>query len=234
MTHGPLWPPAAKIAARDDREDQAMQSQTVGDQLTSTLNRIPMGLAIRGVVAIAFGVLILAFPNISLSTLVYLVAAFAAVDGVVSLVLAFSPMPTSARVWLVVNAIAGIGVGVITVLQPNITELALLYVVGAWAIILGAIQIVAAFSGPLDGSVRILTFVYGIVSIAFGVIIFVRPGTGALGLLALIAAYAIATGVALIGVAWELRSSAKEVREAVDSAMSQRQSPGQTQGTASA
>ncbi len=193
--------------------------ESVGRQVQSTVNNIPRGLAIRGIVAIAFGVLVLVQPNISLSALVFLVGAFATVDGVLSLVLAFGFVPSGSRVWLIINGIAGIAVGVITFTSPDISELALLYVVGAWAIVLGGIQFVAAFSAPVETRYRVLLFVYSVISVVFGVIMFLAPGTGALGLLALIAAYAIVTGVTLIGAAIDFRSTSQDVKDQVGSTL---------------
>jgi uncharacterized membrane protein HdeD (DUF308 family) len=192
-------------------------------QLESTIKHIPRSLAIRGVIAIAFGVVVLLNPSVSLATLVFLVAAFATVDGVASLVFAFisGGLPTSARLWLVLNGIAGIGVGVITVLQPGISELALLYVIGAWAIFLGAMELYAAISMQVETRFKVLLGVYGLISIAFGVILFVRPGTGALGVLSLISAYAIITGITLIAAAWDLRSAGEDVKNVVRNTISQ-------------
>jgi len=195
------------------------QSQSYGAQVDSAIKAIPRGLAIRGVVAIVFGIAILVWPNVSLSALVLLVGAFATVDGVISLIFAFSPMPTSTRLVFIINGIAGIGVGVITVVNPSITELALLYVVGAWAIILGVMQFVVAWQAPVEGRFRVLAFLYGVVAVAFGVIMFIKPGTGALGLLSLISAFAIITGVTLIAAAYDFRTASQEVKDQVRNTM---------------
>jgi uncharacterized membrane protein HdeD (DUF308 family) len=193
--------------------------QAVNSQVQEITKAIPRGLAIRGVVAIAFGVLILVNPSISLSALVLLVGAFAAVDGVTSLGAAFLPMQTTTRLLFIANGIAGLVVAAITVTNPGITELALLYLVGIWAIVVGVVQFMVAFGAPIDTGARVLSFVYGVVSVAFGAIMFIQPGTGALGLLSLISAYAIVTGVILIGAAWEFRSAANEVKQDVTNAL---------------
>src|SRR5262245_39216995 len=127
---------------------------TVQDQISATVQRIPRGLAIRGVIAIAFGVIVLMWPSITLQALTLVVGAFALVDGVVSLAFAFGPMAGTTRLWLVLNGVAGLIVGVFVFVQPSLSELALLYTVGAWAIALGAIQFVAAILAPIDGRYR--------------------------------------------------------------------------------
>jgi uncharacterized membrane protein HdeD (DUF308 family) len=197
--------------------------ETLASDVNRVTNAMVRGLFVRGIVAIVFGVLVLVYPDLSLSALVYIVAAFAAVDGITSLVTAFAPMPTNARILLILSGLAGLGLAIITVVNPQITELALLYLIGAWAIAIGVLQFGAAFSLPLDTGSKVLLFVYGFAAVAFGVIMFVRPGTGALGVLALISAFAIVTGVTLLAAGWKLRSSIDEVREAVETATTSQQ-----------
>lgn len=190
------------------------------DTLATDLDRasgaMVRGLFVRGIVAIAFGLIVLIDPQISMSVLVLLVAAFAAVDGATSLVMAFGPMPSNSRILLILSGAAGLAVAAITVINPQITELALLYLIGAWAIAIGVLQFALALSLGLDTGSRIVLFIYGLASVAFGVIMFVRPGTGALGVLALISAYAVVTGVTLLAAAWKLRTGLNEVRTAVN------------------
>jgi uncharacterized membrane protein HdeD (DUF308 family) len=185
---------------------------SVQDRVDATIRGIPRGLAIRGVIAIAFGVIVLLWPGITLQALTLLVGAFALVDGVVSLALAFAPMSTSSRLWLVLNGIAGVAVGLVVFTSPSISELALLYVVGAWAIALGVIQLASAFAAPIEARDRVFLLIYGAISVVFGTVMFVRPGAGALGLVALIAAYAIVSGITLLMAAMDFRTATKEVQ----------------------
>jgi uncharacterized membrane protein HdeD (DUF308 family) len=189
--------------------------RSINADVESMVRAIPRGLAIRGVVAIVFGVVILLYPDITLSVLTLLIGAFAAFDGVASLAFALAPMPTAPRLLLVLNGIAGLVVAAVTVINTSITELALLYLIGAWAIVVGVIQFMIAFGSPLPTGYRIASFVYGIASVVFGAIVFIRPGTGALALVTLIAAYAIVTGVALLGAAWEFQRAMGEIRDEV-------------------
>ena len=138
--------------------------QSVSSQVRGGRQGDPSRTRGRGIVAIAFGVLILSVPNISLSLLVLLVGAFAAVDGVVSLVVAWAPIPTGTRVLYILNGIAGLIVAAITVVSPGITELALVYLVGFWAIAIGVIQFSVAFGAPIDARYRVFSFIYGVIS----------------------------------------------------------------------
>jgi uncharacterized membrane protein HdeD (DUF308 family) len=105
------------------------------------------------------------------------------------------------RGWLALWSLLSIAVGVLVFVWPNISALALLYVIGAYAVAGGIIAVGGAFWLPLDGGDSALMVLTGLVSILFGIVIFARPGTGALVVLALIAAFALVTGITELVVA---------------------------------
>jgi len=170
---------------------------SLGDQL----KRIRWLLGIMGVLSIAWGVVIIVWPNISLFTLVILFGAYALASGVLGLITAISTAGMPGRGWLVVYSLAGIVVGVLVFLYTDMSALALLYVIGAYAIALGIITIGGAFWLPLPSGDRILLTLVGALGILFGVVMFAKPGDGALVLLSLIAAYSLVVGVAELVVA---------------------------------
>jgi uncharacterized membrane protein HdeD (DUF308 family) len=169
--------------------DQA--AKTAGTQLT----KMRWALGLNGLLFIAVGVVILVWPGISLFALTLLFGIYALAGGVVAFVSAFTTEAKGERSWLIFYGLLGIAVGVMVLAWPNISELALLYVIGAYAVALGIIGIVGAFYLPIDGSDTALMIVSGLVSILFGIVIFARPNTGALVTLALIAAFALVTGL---------------------------------------
>jgi len=109
-----------------------------------------------------------------------------------------------------VDGLLGIAVGVVVFVWPDLSALGLLYAVAAWAIAMGIFEIALPFALPLSGRRSLLTILGGLLSIAFGVIMFAHPGAGAVALLALIAAFALVTGVMQIAFALELRRVAGE------------------------
>jgi uncharacterized membrane protein HdeD (DUF308 family) len=168
----------------------------------------------RGVVGVAFGVVLLAWPGIGLTTLLVLFGAFSLVWGLALAVEAIAAeLETRKRVLLAFEGLLGVAVGVVVVLWPNLSALGLLYAIGAFAIAIGVFEIVLAFELPLTGKRSLLLGLNGLLSIAFGVIMFARPGAGAVALLALIAAFALITGVMQIVLGVELRRVAHEVTE---------------------
>jgi uncharacterized membrane protein HdeD (DUF308 family) len=172
--------------------------QRVGTQIT----KARWALGLMGALSIAFGAVIIIWPSISLFSLVILFGAFSLARGVIGLGAAISsPIKGSARGWLALSSLAAIVVGVVVFLWTDMSALALLYVIGAYAFALGFVAIVGAFRLPLDGGDSVLLGLTGVVSILFGVVMFAKPGAGALALLALIAAYALIIGIAEVTVA---------------------------------
>jgi uncharacterized membrane protein HdeD (DUF308 family) len=167
----------------------------------SDLKRVRWALGISGVLSVAFGVVILIWPGISLYAMVILFGAFSLANGIVNLATAISGRIKQGRGWLAVAGLLGIAVGVVVFLWTGMSALGLLYVIGVYAVLLGLITIAGAFSLPFEVGDRALFVLTGLVSILFGIVMFAKPGDGALVLLALIAAFALVTGVSELVVA---------------------------------
>ena len=164
-----------------------------------TVKRVRWAIGINGALSALFGVMILAWPGISLYALTILFGAYATASGVVGLVNVASVK--EGRGWMVLSSLLGIGVGLAVLLWPSISTLGLLYVIAAYAIAFGVIAIGGAFWLPFEGEGAVLLAVSGLVSIVFGFVMFVKPGDGALVLLALIAAFSIVKGMTELVVA---------------------------------
>jgi uncharacterized membrane protein HdeD (DUF308 family) len=167
----------------------------------SDINKVRWALGISGALSVAFAVVILIWPGISLYALVLLFGAFSLANGIVMLGTAITGRVKEGRGWLVLSGLAGIAVGVLVFLWTGMSALALLYVIGAYAIVLGIISAGGAFWLPLSGGDRALLLLAGFVSILFGIVMFAKPGDGALVLLALIAAFALVRGISELVVA---------------------------------
>jgi uncharacterized membrane protein HdeD (DUF308 family) len=173
--------------------------ETSYDRVVSTartqLTKMRWVLGLNGALSVAFGAVVIIWPDISLFALTVLFGAYTLATGLVGLGVSFSGAMQGARGWLVFSSLLGIVTGTIVLVWPDISELALLYVIGAYAIAFGILAIAGAFSLPLDGTDTALMSLSGLASILFGVVMFAKPGDGALVVLALIAAYALVTGV---------------------------------------
>lgn len=169
------------------------------------LSRNWWAIALRGAVAIAFGILAFLFPGITLLALILLFAAFAIVDGIFALVSGLRGREGRRDWWLVVGGLAGIAAGIVAIVAPGLTTTALLLLIAAWAIVTGAFELVAAYQMRRELDREWLLALDGLLSIAFGLFIFFFPGAGALALVWLIAAFAIVSGVMLLVLAFRLR-----------------------------
>jgi len=172
-----------------------------GKAVSTQLTKMRWALGVNGLLSVAVGVMILVWPGISLYALTIVFGAYSLATGVVTLVAALSGPSVGGRGWLIFSSLLGIAVGVIVLVWTDISALALLYVIGAYAVSLGIFAVVGAFYLPLDGGDTALMILSGLVSILFGIVIFAKPGTGALVVLALIAAFALVNGISELVVA---------------------------------
>jgi uncharacterized membrane protein HdeD (DUF308 family) len=164
-------------------------------------------LLLRGVAAIAFGILAFIWPGVTLFTLMILYGAFALIDGVLALAASFTSRSDAVpRWWLVLTGILGIAAGLIALFWPGITALVLIMFIGAWAIVRGVMEILAAIQLRKQIEGEWLLVLAGVLSVLFGLGVLIFPGTGALALIWLIAIYAVAIGVVMIMLALRLRA----------------------------
>lgn len=163
-------------------------------------------VALRGVAAVIFGILTFMAPAISLATLVLLFGAYALANGV--LAVASSLMNREGEdnwVAMLIGGLLSIGAGLVTLFMPGITAIVLLYWIAAWAIVTGIAEIATAIRLRRVLTGEWMLVLAGVLSVAFGVVLFARPGVGALAVVIWIGAYALVLGVVLIGFALRLR-----------------------------
>jgi uncharacterized membrane protein HdeD (DUF308 family) len=165
-------------------------------------------LLLRGIAAIIFGGLALAWPGMTLLTLVLFYGAYALVDGVLAIFAAITGGTLLPRWWLAVVGLLGIAAGLLTFLMPGLTALVLLYLIAGWAIATGVFQIIGAIRLRKEIDNEWLLILGGVVSVLFGAAMFVAPGAGALALITVIGIYALFIGVLLIALSFRLKKHA--------------------------
>ena len=187
----------------------------VESRFSDLLSRGWTFLLLRGLAAIAFGILTWIRPGISLTALALLFGIYVFVDGILAASSAISNRKTQEHWWVVLLVgLVGIGVGILTFMNPAVTALALLFYIAIWAIATGVLEIVAAIRvrKEVEGEWRLI--LAGIVSVAFGAFLMARPGVGALAVLWVIATYAILLGILLVMLAFKARSFGKQLAHA--------------------
>ena len=165
----------------------------------------------RGFAAIIFGVLTLVWPKLSLSVLVLLFGVFAVVSGITAVAAAVRNHGEQGWGLLLFEGILGIAAGVVALIWPGITALAFLFLIAAWAIITGILELVAPLAFPMSFGRGLLMALAGIVSIVFGILIAAQPAAGLLTVVWLIGIYAIVFGIMYIVVYFESRSVASSL-----------------------
>jgi uncharacterized membrane protein HdeD (DUF308 family) len=164
-------------------------------------------LIVRGIVGVVFGLVAFAWPGVTIAALVVIFGAYAIVDGVTNLMLGFTRRAGQRRPWAhAVQGIVGIAAGVLTFLWPVVTAIVLVLFIGAWAIVTGIFEIVAAIRLRREIHGEWMLALSGLLSVAFGVLVFAFPGAGAVGIAWVLGAYAMAAGVILIALGVRLRA----------------------------
>ena len=164
-------------------------------------------LALRGLVAVLFGVLAFMWPGATLITLVWLFGAFALVNGILSLVLAAKTPKGYPKVGsLILGGLLGILAGLLAFVMPGITALGLLILIAAWAIVTGIMELVAAVRLRKIINNEWLLVLAGIASVVFGVLLLFQPAAGALVLIWWIGAWALLFGILLMILAFRMRN----------------------------
>jgi uncharacterized membrane protein HdeD (DUF308 family) len=182
--------------------------------MDKALTRMSRLLAVAGVASIIFGATVLLWPGISLLSLTLLFGAFALVYGTFAIGAGLYLMAHRSTEWVpyVGGGVAAVVIGVITYLHPGFTDLTLVYLVAAWAFVIGVFEVVAALDmrGTLPGAVWL--GLAGALSVVFGIVVAFRPGAGMLAVLWVIGVYAILAGVTRMVAAYRIHQFNGDVK----------------------
>jgi uncharacterized membrane protein HdeD (DUF308 family) len=166
-------------------------------------------LVLRGVVAIAFGIVSFIWPQVTALALVFLLAAFAFVEGIFAFAGAFGyGLPAGQRFLLVLLGLLGVAIGVFAVARPGITAYVIVLWVAWWAIIAGIIQIAVAIEMRKEIENEWALVIGALLSIVFGILLLWRPAPGIITLTYLFGFFAIIFGIAMLSLGLRLRSLA--------------------------
>ncbi len=162
---------------------------------------------IRGIAAIVFGIIAFAYPGLTVATLVLFFGAWVLIDGIFRVVGAIGHRASDPDWgWHIVIGIVGIIVGLLTFHAPQITALALVIYIAAWALMIGASEIALAVKLRREIKGEWFLILMGLASIVFAVLLLWNPIAGAAAVIWLIAWYAVVLGVLAIFFGFRLRS----------------------------
>ena len=169
-------------------------------------NRSWMILALRGLATLAFGLIALSWPELSVRLLLTIFGLYAIVEGALSLVQTLAGMAGGGRPGLALpEGLASVGVGIAVFVWPGLTAVALLLFIAARALVIGILEMFTTISRRKEAEKGWLQFLGGLVSAVFGLYLILRAGDGALAGLWMIALYAIVIGIVQVILAFVLR-----------------------------
>ena len=168
---------------------------------------------VRGILALALGVLAFAAPGPTLAALIFVFAAYAIVDGTLAIALGVAA-PGGPRWLLVIGGVLGIVIGVYTAVSPQVTAVALVLLIGSFAVVRGVAEVGSAIWLRNAIQNAWLYVLSGVISIVFGTYLIVSPGEGALAVLFVIGFYALFAGVTYLALGLRLRQVNKTLQGA--------------------
>ena len=179
------------------------------------LKSLSTSLIARGILALAIGAVALAWPGVTVLALVILFAVYAIVAAGLEAVRAFSSAKAGPVAGHQLLGLANLSAGVLALAWPLPTALVLVLIVAAWAVITGLLEIGAAFLAGEPAGTRALFVLGGLVSAAFGVALFARPGMGAITLALLFGLFNLVYGARALVQGIEVRRTRAALRSVV-------------------
>ena len=186
------------------------------------LKALSTSLIVRGLLAVAVGIVALAWPGVTILALVILFAVYAFIAAGMEAVRAFSSESAGPVMGHLLLGLVDVGAGVIALAWPGPTALVLVLLVGAWAIVAGLVEIYSGFEVGESAGTRALFFVSGLISIAFGIVLFARPGVGAVTLALLFGLFNLVYGFWALIEGIDLRRAHRTVASLVEEQPRQR------------
>lgn len=175
-------------------------------------------LILLGVLAIITGIIAIAWPGVTILALVILFAVYAFIDAGMQAARAFSSGGAGPVFGHLLLGLVDIAAGVTALVWPGPTALVLVLIVGFWAVFGGFAEVFAAFRSGETAGTRALFIISGLVSVAFGVVIFSRPGAGAVTLALLFGLFSLVYGVSQIVTGSHLRQTGATLHSVLEDA----------------
>ncbi|QGU05524.1 HdeD family acid-resistance protein [Corynebacterium comes] len=171
-------------------------------------------LLVSGLLAVIVGVIAVAWPGLTILTLVLIWGWYALADGILALVAAFRSENRNSRVFLIVIAVIGVVAGLLAIFRPLDSGVALAWILGIWLLARGVSEFISAFSQKRETS-RWLLLLGGVLFVVAGIIFIANPGTAALAVSRWLGICAILWGVFILGAGLTRRAAAKEAKQTV-------------------
>jgi uncharacterized membrane protein HdeD (DUF308 family) len=174
-----------------------------------SLKSTSTSMILLGILAVIVGIIAIAWPGITILALVILFAVYAFMDAGLQAARAFSSRNAGPVFGHLLLALIGLAAGVVALVWPGPTAFVLVIAVAAWALVGGVVEVVAGFGSGETAGTRALFIISGLVSVAFGILLFARPGIGAVTLALLFGLYSMIYGFSQITAGVQMRHVGK-------------------------
>ncbi len=173
-------------------------------------------LLLRGLLAIVLGVLVFTRPAWTLAAVVLAFGVYALVEGASALFAAIAGWLHRDDRWLLLlEAVVGIGVGVVTLRTPGITAIVVIFFIAVWALATGVLRIVEGVRLRREIPGEVWLVLGGVASVIFALLVMMRPLAGALAMVRVIGAYALILGATEVMLAFKIRGARQTGRPGV-------------------
>ncbi len=173
-------------------------------------------LVLRGAISVVFGLIVFAYPAMTLLLLVTIFGVYALVEGGARFIGAFTGGDEGNRWGLIATGVLGVAFGLLTLFYPAITVTALIYIIAAHAILNGIYEIVVAVQLRREIEGEWVLAISGLISITFGVLVALRPAMGVVTVALVIGIYAVLLGISQIVIGIRLRGVKQKLAEIKD------------------
>lgn len=155
-------------------------------------------VALRGALLVLFGLLALVWPGVTIVVIATLFGIFSILDGISEI--AHARMSgADGRGWAIAQGVFAIVAGLIALIWPGVTALALVLIIAFWALVGGIAGITGSFrlrrAGAANWGWRLA---FSVLLTLFGLSLIVNPGLGLVSLATVVGIWAIVTGIALL------------------------------------
>ncbi len=171
-------------------------------------------LILLGILSVIAGIIAFAWPGVTVFALVLLFAVYAFIDAGLEAVRAFSSRTAGPVFGHLLLGLISLAAGVIAVVWPAPTALVLVLVIGIWAVVGGIVEVVNGFGSGETAGTRAMYILTGLVATAFGVLLFARPGVGAITLALLFGLFSLIYGASRITLGVQLHQLHAQRRSA--------------------
>ena len=175
------------------------------------LKSLSTSLILRGILVLAVGVMALAWPGMTVLALVVLFAVYAFMASGLEAMRAFGSRTAGPVAGHLLVGLIDLAAGVVALAWPGPTALVLVLIVASWAVVGGLVEVSAAFRSGESAGTRAMFILGGLVSVAFGVVLFAHPGVGAITLALLFGLFNLVYGARALAAGIELRRAGNAV-----------------------